>query len=253
MAKDSHIGWTDDTWNPWGWVCNRVGKGGGCDNCYMFTMADRFGKSDPATTDPLWRNAANAELEKMGSNRVIFVNSMSDTYHRRVPFEYTKRIHDAAVQHRDKVFLILTKRPHRALEMADKLQWPRNLWIGTSIARKQDIHRLQPLVEMPTCNVFVSAEPLLESVAYEIQPFVASLIKWLIVGGESGPNYRAFDKQWAAELRDVSLLYSVPFFFKQGSAFKSGQDRILHGRTWEQTPDWSHYTSDQPEQMRMFD
>lgn len=244
MAKNSHIGWTDHTWNPWGWVCNKVSAG--CKNCYMFALAERWNRPNPATEKPVWRDKAYDELRKMPKQSVVFVNSMSDTYHERVPVHYIENVHLAAESHYDKIFLLLTKRPERALELADRLVWPRNLWIGTSIESEAVMPRLDALLKLPTRNFFVSAEPLLSEIPslywyLQCDSSTGNRIGWVIVGGESGKGRRPFDKAWADDIRWMCNEWKVPFFFKQGSAFKSGEDRELDGHTYDETPDWFDY------------
>ncbi|QPC81042.1 DUF5131 family protein [Phototrophicus methaneseepsis] len=257
MMKDSKIGWTTHSWNPWGWVCNKVSEG--CKNCYMFAMAARFHKENPATRSPEWREQESArELRSFRLGDVIFVNSMSDTYSERVPDEYIERVHQTVQANHDKVFLLLTKRPERALALADQLVWPKNLWVGTSVEMEKHIHRLDTLLQLPTRNFFVSAEPLLEalpSLYWYLQPNSTDgkCIEWVIVGGESGRNRRLFDKEWARDIQWMCGEFETPFFFKQGSDAVSGQDRDLDGRTWDETPDWSKYVDDNPTQMMLSD
>lgn len=235
---ETTIEWASHTWNPYTWDCTKVSPG--CKNCYMMAMADRFGK--PLVGSPKWRGAAAwKELKGFPVGAVIFVNSMSDTYHESVPAAWIHSIHNTAMLHPDKTFLILTKRPERVYGMRHLLAWPKNLWLGTSVENEDYLWRLNFLLRVPAAGHFVSAEPLIGSLRYletylSDKPGVHKGLGWVIVGGESGNGRREFNKDWAREIRDMCIRRGVPFLYKQGGAFKSGQDRVLDNRTWDETP-----------------
>lgn len=255
MAKNSHIGWTNDTWNPWGHACTKISQG--CKNCYMFAHAKKYGEPDPATQAFVWRERADGELRSFGPGRVIFVNSMSDTYHENAPYQLILRIHQAAVAHPDKVFLLLTKRPHRALALADRLPWPDNIWVGTSIENDAVSGRLDDLLKLPTDNLFVSCEPLLGQVDIlgfylRPDPQTGKHLRWVIAGGESGLDRRPLNKNWIRTIRNFCQAFDVPFFYKQGSDIFAGNDRLLDGREWNETPDWAEYYTLPAQQLSLF-
>lgn len=243
MGK-TNIGWCDYSLNFYTWDCTKVSPG--CANCYMMAMASRYGK--PLVGRPQWRAAAYKELRSIPAGATVFVNDMSDTYHDSVPDEWIHRIHNAAAYLRpDLTFLLLTKRPERAFYMRHLLIWPDNLWLGTSVENADYLWRCSYLLMTPAAGHFLSAEPLLGQLGSLLRFYLGGCLaypdhrwehalKWVIVGGESGGNRRPFNPDWAQEILYNCLDYNVPFFFKQGSAFKPGQDRKLKGWEWEQSP-----------------
>lgn len=235
--KQTGIEWADYSWNPYTWDCVRVSPG--CKHCYMMEMARKFRK--PQTGVPEWRGAnAQKELNKIPSGAVIFVNSMSDTYHERVPVAWIHSVHNTAMLHPDKTFLVLTKRVERAYSLRHQLAYPPNLWVGTSVENADYLWRLNYLLRVPAAGHFLSAEPLLGALAglswMMKSPHTGNRLGWVIAGGESGGNRRLFDRDWVRHIRDTCLEFGVPFMFKQGSAYAPGQDRELDGRTWDESP-----------------
>ena len=237
MAKTG-IEWADNSLNFYNWDCTRVSPG--CKNCYMMAMANKFNR--PMTGHPQWRGAkAYKELKAIEPGAVVFVNSMSDTYHESVPVAWIHGIHNAATYLRpDVIFLLLTKRPERALALSDYLSWPKNLWIGTSVETPEYLWRLDYLLQIPAVGHFISAEPLLDSLT-ELRPYLYPTpqrkgLGWVILGGESGDKRRMFKQDWAREVRDLCVKAKVPFLFKQGSALYPGQDRLLDKREWNEAP-----------------
>jgi protein gp37 len=232
--SETIIRWATHSWNPYTWNCNKVSPG--CKNCYAATLAERYGKKFDGA--PQWRGAnAMKELLKFPAGSVLFVNSMSDTYHELVPTAWIHSIHNLAAYVRpDITFLLLTKRPERAYGLRHQLVWPKNLWLGTSVENDEYLWRLAYLTRTPASGRFVSAEPLLGSLKIGFEAYLSRGINWVIVGGESGGNRRDFNKDWAREIRDMCIRTGVPFMYKQGSAFKSEQDKILDGREWSESP-----------------
>jgi protein gp37 len=164
----------------------------------------------------------------------IFVNSMSDMAHEDMPQEFFNAMMDTIQLAHWHTFQILTKRPKHLIELlvAYDKPVPANVWIGVSVENPTYLWRID-LLRSIQCSVrFISFEPLLASVAG------ANLagIQWVIVGGESGSNRRPFDLQWAREIRDLCLKRGIAFFYKQGSAFRPGQNRELDGREWNEFP-----------------
>lgn len=253
MSK-TQIEWTDYTWNPYLWRCTKVSPG--CQHCYMMALAVRRGQDPGGSFGTRWP-AAMRELRTFPPGVVIFVNSMSDTYHVEASVMDIHRIHNAALTHRDKTFLVLTKRPERAYHICDMLAWPENLWLGVSVESADYLWRIDYALATPAAGVFVSAEPLLEDIStqmlaylddrgwpyryphglpHDVREASQRAVDWVIVGGESGPDRRWFDKLWARNMLHNCAQWSIPFFFKQGSAFRPGQDDCLDGRIYKQVP-----------------
>jgi len=164
---------------------------------------------------------------------MIFVNSMSDLFHERVPDEFIHKVFAVMEGANWHTFQVLTKRPERVLDLADSLPWPPNVWMGVSIENRRFVHRADRLREIGAAVRFISAEPLLGP----LEGLDLEGISWLIAGGESGPRHRRVDEDWIIDLRDRCLGDGVAFFFKQwgGARPKSG-GRELQGRTWDQMP-----------------
>ena len=249
----SAIEWTDETWNPVT-GCTRVSPG--CDHCYMYALYPRLrGMGVPGyETAPddvrLLPERIDLPLTWRKPKRV-FVNSMSDLFHSRVPFQFISRVFQVMEQasaQNDHVFQVLTKRPGRAVgwwEQCGKelfAEWPRSVWIGTSVESPKYAPRLTVLGRLPAPIRFVSAEPLLGSV--DLSPWLEDgTLKWVIVGGESGSGARPMDLDWARSLRDQSTGAKVPFFLKQlgGSRGKRGGDKAtLDGCSWKEYPKENH-------------
>jgi protein gp37 len=172
---------------------------------------------------------------------MIFVNSMSDLFHELVPVSFVQRVFDVMAASHWHTFQILTKRPGRAVEIADMLPWPTNVWLGVSIESSRFTWRADLLREIRTEVRFISAEPLLGSLfefGSQKQPLNLESIDWLIAGGESGPHYRPVNVEWVRELRQACATNHVAFFFKQwgGRTPKSG-GRELDGRTFDELPE----------------
>jgi protein gp37 len=164
---------------------------------------------------------------------MIFVNSMSDLFHERIPDSYIAEVFDAMRSASWHTFQILTKRHERLVEVGQGLEWPSNVWMGVSIENRRFVHRADYLREIPAAVRFVSAEPLLGP----LEGLDLSEIDWLIAGGESGPGNRPVHEEWLLGLRDHCLAENVAFFFKQwgGRTPKAG-GRELAGRTWSEMP-----------------
>lgn len=259
------IAWADKTWNPYTWNCNKVSEG--CAHCYAETLAERFRGGNFAGA-PSWRTDALREFKKLKAGDIVFVNSISDTFHEGVGLRILLRLFTLIESRPDVQFLVLTKRVERAWYMRHLLPWTKNLWLGASVEMRKYLYRLEYLLDIPAAGHFVSVEPLLESIIstgdfpawsdgidrYLYRDYVVSehlyplqnrvvryrenTLKWVIVGGESGVNYRKFDKRWAIEIRDACEYLHVPFMFKQGSAVRSGQDTLLEGQEWMQIPEF---------------
>jgi protein gp37 len=165
--------------------------------------------------------------------RMVFVNSMSDLFHKDVPFEFIAKCFTVMEKASHHTFQVLTKRAERAAGLAHRLPWPENVWMGTSVENADCASRIRMLARIPASIRFLSLEPLLGPI-----PQVSlSHINWVIVGGESGPGARPMDPKWVCQIRDRCLSRGVPFFFKQwGGTNKKRAGRLLDGRTWDGMP-----------------
>ena len=234
MSDKSAIEWTDATWNP---VTGCTEVSPGCDHCYARTIAERF----RGVPNHPYEQGFDLKLHpdrldlplKWHKPRRIFVNSMSDLFHKDIPDEYIARVFETMNKAQHHIFQVLTKRPSRAVLIAHQLRWTPNIWIGTSIETNQYIWRADKLRQIPAHVRFISAEPLLGP----LDDLNLEGIHWLISGGESGPRYRPCDPEWVRSLRDRCLSSGVAFFHKQwgGRTPKSG-GRMLDGRIWDEMP-----------------
>ncbi|HEY4105403.1 MAG TPA: DUF5131 family protein [Polyangiaceae bacterium] len=165
--------------------------------------------------------------------RVVFVNSMSDLFHARVPDDFVRRVFDVMADTPRHTYQLLTKRPKRLARLAGTLPWPENVWMGVSVEDAAQGWRADRLREVPAAVRFISAEPLLGP----LDDLDLDGIDWLIAGGESGPNHRPVDSAWIDGLRDACSDAGVAFFFKQwgGRTPKAG-GRLLAGRTFDEMP-----------------
>lgn len=240
MAQASAIEWTNATWNPVT-GCTKISPG--CKNCYAERMARRL----KAMGVPQYRDGFKLTLQpealdiprRWKKPRLVFVNSMSDLFHEAVPLHFVRRVFETMADCQQHQFQILTKRPELALEYAPELNWPDNVWMGTSVESALYVHRIGSLVQIPAKTRFLSVEPLLGP----IPRLPLRGVDWVIVGGESGPGARPMEEKWVLQIRDRCQSQGVPFFFKQwGGVNKARTGRELVGRTWDEMP-----TSHRPE------
>jgi protein gp37 len=243
VADRSRIEWTGATWNPTT-GCDRVSAG--CDNCYALTLAKRLkamgtakyqADGDPRTSGPgfgvtLHPQALDAP-RRWREPRLIFVDSMSDLFHARVPLDYVQQVFEVMAETPRHTYQVLTKRAHRLARLAPQLSWPDNVWMGVTVESDAVLDRVDDLRAVPAAVRFLSCEPLLGP----LSGLDLTGIDWVISGGESGPNARPVEEKWLVELRDLCMEADVPYFFKQwgGRSPKAG-GRILHGRTWDEMP-----------------
>jgi protein gp37 len=163
----------------------------------------------------------------------VFVNSMSDLFHARVPVSFIRQVFGVMAATPQHTYQILTKRATRLARLGRSLPWPANVWMGVSVEDESQLMRVDQLRKVPAAVRFLSAEPLLGPLA----SLDLSGIDWVIAGGESGARARPCDRLWIRELLDRCLRDEVPFFFKQwgGRTPKAG-GRVLDGRTWDEMP-----------------
>jgi protein gp37 len=265
MTDRSAIEWTQATWNPVT-GCDRISPG--CQHCYALTLARRLKamgqpkyQTDgrPPTSGPGFGVAlhphALSEPLRWRRPRRIFVCSMADLFHARVPEAFIAQMFATMAATGQHTFQVLTKRPGRMARLlgADAfgeqvyqlaaarhgittLTWPLpNMWLGTSIESDDYVRRADALRAAPAATRFLSLEPLLGP----LPSLNLAHIDWVIVGGESGPGHRSLDLGWVRDIRDRCVELGIPLFFKQvgGRTPKAG-GRELDGRTWDQMP-WS--------------
>jgi protein gp37 len=247
IGDRSAIEWTEATWNPVT-GCDRVSEG--CDHCYALTLAKRLRAAgnaryqvdgDPRTSGPGFGLTLHWDVLDRPLSwrrpRLVFVNSMSDLFHRRVPVDFIAQAFDVMAKAERHTFQILTKRPGRMASVLRRLRpipLP-NVWLGTSVENQRwaDV-RIPQLLSTPAAVRFLSCEPLLGPL-----DLLATInrLDWVIVGGESGPHARVMAPAWARSIRDQCLAAGVAHFFKQwgGRTPKAG-GRRLDGRLWDEMP-----------------
>ncbi|TBL44273.1 phage Gp37/Gp68 family protein [Verrucosispora sp. SN26_14.1] len=261
------IEWTEKTWNPTT-GCDRISAG--CDNCYALTLAKRLKgmgsakyqtDGDPRTSGPGFGVAVHPDTLDAPlhwrTGRRVFVNSMSDLFHARIPRDFAARVFAAMAATPQHTYQVLTKRPERMARIVNDAAWrssvylhesvlkPRgpardippwplpNVWLGTSIESDEHAGRADHLRATPAAVRFISAEPLLGP----LPSLDLARVDWLIAGGESGPGARPMHPDWARDLRDRCQAADVAFFFKQwGGRTPKANGRELDGRTWDQYP-----------------
>lgn len=235
--------WETTSWNPTT-GCDRVSPG--CDHCYALDFAARLksmgqaryqSDGDPRTSGPGFGITLHRDLvdlpRRWRKPRHVFVGSMSDLFHARVPVHF---IHDivatmrATPQH---TYQVLTKRARRLALLSADIAWPENVWVGTSIESTAQLHRAHDLRRVDATVRFISAEPLLGP----LTGLDLAGIHWLTAAGESGPRARPMQPEWVRDLRDRATTQGVPFFFMQwGGSGPGSRSRELDGQVWEQRP-----------------
>jgi protein gp37 len=234
MAQKSPIEWTESTWNPLT-GCTKISPG--CKHCYAERMALRLramGQRNYANGFTLTLHESALELPlRWKKPQTIFVNSMSDMFHQRVPRDFIVRAFDVMNRAHWHRFQVLTKRADRLLGLSDQLNWSENIWMGVSVESEAFVHRIDRLRETSAAVKFLSLEPLLGP----LNNLELDEIDWVIVGGESGPGARPMNPEWVTSIRDQCIRARVPFFFKQwGGVHKKRFGRSLDGRTWDEMP-----------------
>lgn len=231
---NSKIEWTESTWNPIT-GCAKVSPG--CKHCYAERMAKRL----HAMGQEKYRNKFKLTVHenvledplRWKKSQVIFVNSMSDLFHKDVPVDFVLKVFDVMHRAHWHTFQILTKRSERLARLDSQIDWPDNVWMGVSVENDHYIHRIDHLRQTRARVRFLSLEPLLGP----ISNLQLSKIHWVIVGGESGPGARPIERDWVTEIRDQCQRAKTPFFFKQwGGINKKKTGRLLEGRTWDELP-----------------
>ena len=238
MGDKSAIEWTDATWNPVT-GCTKVGPG--CDHCYAERIAERFrgtpGHPFERGFDLTLRPERLEQPLRWKKPRRIFVNSMSDLFHKDIPTGYIDRVFDIMEQADRHTFQILTKRSTLMRKFANeryaKSPPPKHIWLGVSVESQAQKSRIAHLRDTICAVRFLSLEPLIGP----IQDLDLTGIHWVIAGGESGPGARPMKAEWVRWIRGDCILHEIPFLFKQwGGLRPKSNGRILDGRVWDQYP-----------------
>jgi len=244
VADRSAIEWTEATWNPTT-GCDKISAG--CDHCYALTLAKRLkamgaakyqNDGDPRTSGPGFGLTVHPDAltlpYRWRSPRVVFVNSMSDLFHARVPRSFVRDVFAVMADTPQHTYQVLTKRSRRLRLIASELSWPVNVWMGVSVEDGTALHRVDDLRATQAAVKFLSCEPLIGP----LHGLELHGIDWVIAGGESGPGHRPIDPSWVLDIRDRCVAAEVPFFFKQwgGRTPKTG-GRELDGRLWDGMPE----------------
>lgn len=241
------ISWTTHTWNPVH-GCSKVSEG--CRHCYAERLSLERGWTSKPWTGPNARDNVQLKPHKLkepyriSQPSRIFVNSMSDLFHDRVPDSYIRDIFAVMEDLPRHIFQVLTKRPKRAASWRGP--WPPNVWMGTSVEDDRVLHRLDDLRPCRAAVKFISAEPLIGPWPQDVD---LAGFDWLIVGGESGSGHRPMPHAWARGIRDLCLAQGVAYFFKQSAAMRTEKGTSLQHAdgtfwTWQQYP--GHLTDPEP-------
>ena len=256
MSIQSKISWTEATWNP---VVGCTKYSEGCKNCYAVRHVRRMG----ANPVPAIRRAneglvanRNGVLDWSGEvrllpdrleqplhwrkPRLVFVNSLSDLFHKDVPVGYVTQVFDVMRRAHWHTFQVLTKRSDRLREMDATLDWPANVWAGVTVESARHLYRIDDLRATGAKVKFLSLEPLLDP----MPGLNLEGIHWVIVGGETGPKARRMDADWARDIRDRCVAAGIPFHFKQWGEYgekgvrvgKKVAGEMLDGQVWQQRP-----------------
>lgn len=234
MAQESSIEWTESTWNPVT-GCTKISPG--CAHCYAERMAKRLRAMGQERYRDGFKLTLQTDVVDLPLHwkrpRMIFVNSMSDLFHKNVPEKYIAKCFAVMQQASQHTFQVLTKRPERAATLASQLPWPKNVWMGTTVENADYVSRIDFLRQIPAAIRFLSLEPLLGPIPR--LPFKG--VHWVIVGGESGPAARPIEPNWVFQIRNQCVERNVPFFFKQwGGVNKALAGRKLDGQYWSEMP-----------------
>ncbi|CAN5579607.1 DUF5131 family protein [soil metagenome] len=234
MAEKSTIEWTESTWNPVT-GCTKISDG--CKNCYAERLALRL----KAMGQKNYRNGFALTIQDQALElplswkkpQTIFVNSMSDLFHKDITLDYIQKVFDVMAKADWHNFQVLTKRADRLEKINSELKWTPNIWMGVSVENQKVVHRIEDLRETDAHIKFLSIEPLLSN----LPNLNLSGIDWVIVGGESGPKARPMKEKWVLDIRDQCEAANVPFFFQQWGGVRTHKTgRLLEGKTWDEMP-----------------
>lgn len=234
MAQSS-IEWTEMTWNPTT-GCDKISAG--CKYCYAEIMSKRL----QAMGVEKYRDNFKVRTHESALNipytwknsKIVFVNSMSDLFHKDIPLEFIKKVFAVMNDNPQHVFQVLTKRADRLFELHKQLKWTHNIWMGVSVENDKVRHRIEYLQKTKARVKFLSLEPLIGP----LHKLDLTEIDWVIVGGESGHKPRPMKPEWVLDIQEQCEKSDVAFFFKQwGGKNKKAAGRILNGRTYDEMPE----------------
>ncbi|KQB44382.1 Bacteriophage protein gp37 [Flavobacterium daejeonense] len=234
MAQ-SNIEWTEMTWNPTT-GCDKITAG--CKFCYAEIMSKRLQAMGVEKYKDNFEVRIHEEALKIPytwkNSKVVFVNSMSDLFHKDIPLEFIKKVFKVMNNNPQHVFQVLTKRAERLQELHQELKWTHNIWMGVSVENDKVKDRIDFLRETNAKVKFLSLEPLIGP----LPNLNLNKIDWVIVGGESGHRPRPMDAEWVIDIQEQCKKNEVAFFFKQwGGKNKKANGRILNGRTYDEMPE----------------
>jgi protein gp37 len=234
MAQSS-IEWTEMTWNPTT-GCTKVSAG--CKFCYAEVMSKRLQAMGIAKYKDAFKVRTHEDQlgipYKWKSSKVVFVNSMSDLFHKDISLEFIKKVFHVMNDNPNHVFQVLTKRAERLHEVHKELKWTHNIWMGVSVENELVKDRIGYLSKTGARVKFLSCEPLIGA----LPKMNLKGIDWVIVGGESGHKPRPMNSDWVLDIQEQCEKSGVAFFFKQwGGRSKKKNGRILNGRTYDEMPE----------------
>ena len=233
MAQSS-IEWTEMTWNP---VTGCTKISAGCKHCYAEVMAKRLQAMGVEKYKDAFKVTLHEDALKIPytwkKQKIVFVNSMSDLFHPKVPLLFIQRVFKVMNENPQHTFQVLTKRADRLFDVHKELKWSHNIWMGVSVENEKVISRIDLLRKTGARTKFLSCEPLIGP----LNNMDLASIDWVIVGGESGRSPRPMSEDWVLNIMDQCTTSNVAFFFKQwGGANKKKAGRILNGRTYDEMP-----------------
>jgi len=233
MAQSS-IEWTEMTWNP---VTGCTKISAGCKHCYAEVMAKRLQAMGVEKYKDAFKVTLHEDALKIPytwkKQKIVFVNSMSDLFHPKVPLVFIQKVFRVMNENPQHTFQVLTKRADRLFEVHKELKWSHNIWMGVSVENEKVISRIDLLRETGARTKFLSCEPLIGP----LNNINLTSIDWVIVGGESGRSPRPMSEDWVLNIMDQCNAAGVAFFFKQwGGSNKKKSGRLLNGRTYDEMP-----------------
>jgi len=239
MAQSS-IEWTEMTWNPTT-GCDKISAG--CKFCYAEVMSRRLHamglEKYKENFEIRTHEAALLAPYTWRNSKIVFVNSMSDLFHKEVPLDFIQKVFSVMNDCAQHSFQVLTKRADILYKYSPSLIWSKNIWMGVSVEDERVVDRIDFLRETNAEVKFLSLEPLIGP----LRALNLEGIDWVIVGGESGHKARPMKKEWVLDIKDQCLAANVPFFFKQwGGKNKKKAGRILDGRTYDAMPRLIQYS-----------
>lgn len=231
---ETKIEWTEVTWNPTT-GCTKITSG--CKNCYAERMSKRLQAMGVDKYKDGFKLRIHPEVldepYSWRKPRTVFVNSMSDLFHEKMPLDFIKKVFRVMNENPMHTFQVLTKRAETLLKYSEELVWTKNIWMGVTVENQDNISRVDFLRNVNANVKFISIEPLIG----EINDLNLENIDWVIVGGESGPGARPIKEKWVVSLKEQCLNQNTHFFFKQwGGVNKKKNGRLLDGQTWDEMP-----------------